>query len=204
METTTGAGPNSGTDSGDFGWHLADIPVFDSFGNEMRYEVHFDYADAIFPDGFTPTGYTNQLRDDVIENETDSDARPVKQSNGPETLAISGDFTLTADQVVHRPDAGVVGELIFDPEAKVEVDCATERALVELDNSASTADAAYSVDVYHGDVTDENRISEQSGIQVVSAGDIAYYATAIPPPVGQVLTVVVIGHRKPGRVGPRL
>ena len=160
-------------------------------GNEMRYEVHFDYVDAVFPDGFTPTGYTNQLRDDVTENETDSDVRPIKQSNGPETQAISGEFTLTADQAVHRPDAGVVGELIFDPEAKVEVDCTTERALVELDNSASTADAAYSVDVYHGDVTDENRISEQSGIQVVSAGDIAYYATAIPPPVGQVLTVVV-------------
>ena len=191
MATTTGAGPNSGSDSGDFGWYLADIPVFDSFGNEMRYEVHFDYVDAVFADGFTPTGYTNQLRDDVTENETDSDVRPIKQSNGPETQAISGEFTLTADQAVHRPDAGVVGELIFDPEAKVEVDCTTERALVELDNSASTADAAYSVDVYHGDVTDENRISEQSGIQVVSAGDIAYYATAIPPPVGQVLTVVV-------------
>ena len=191
MATTTGAGLNSGSDSGDFGWYLADIPVFDSFGNEMRYEVHFDYVDAVFPDGFTPTGYTNQLRDDVTENETDSDVRPIKQSNGPETQAISGEFTLTADQSVHRPDAGVVGELIFDPEAKVEVDCTTERALVELDNSASTADAAYSVDVYHGDVTDENRISEQSGIQVVSAGDIAYYATAIPPPVGQVLTVVV-------------
>ena len=62
---------------------------------------------------------------------------------------------------------------------------------MELDNSASTADAIYNVDVYHGDVTDENRISEQSGTQVVSAGNIAYYATAIPPPVGQVLTVTV-------------
>ncbi|HJP23844.1 MAG TPA: hypothetical protein QGG16_00790, partial [Acidimicrobiales bacterium] len=191
METITGAGPNSGSDSGDFGWYLADIPVFDSFGNEMHYEVHFDYVDAVFPDGFTPTGYTKQLHDDVVDDETDSDVRPVKQSNGSETQAISGEFTLVADQIVHRPDAGVVGELVFDPEAKVEIDCATERALVELDNSVSTADAAYNVDVYHGDVTDENRISEQSGIQVVSAGDIAYYATAIPPPVGQVLTVVV-------------
>ena len=115
--------------------------------------------------GFGECGYTNMLRDDVIENETDSDARPVKQPNGPETLAISGDFTLTADQVVHRPDAGVVGELIFDPEAKVEVDCATERALVELDNSASTADAAYSVDVYHGDVTDERSEEHTSELQ---------------------------------------
>ena len=191
METTTGAGPNSGSDSGDFGWYLADIPVFDSFGNVMHYEVHFDYVDAVFPDGFTPTGYTKQLRDDVVDDETDSDVRPVKQTNGSETQAISGEFTLVADQIVHRSDAGVVGELVFDPEAKVEIDCAAGGALVELDNSVSTADAMYNVDVYHGDVVDENRISEQSGIQVVPAGDIAYYATAIPPPVGQVLTVVV-------------
>ncbi len=85
----------------------------------------------------------------------------------------------------------MVGELVFNPEANVEVDCAAGRALVKLDNSASTADAMYNVEVYHGDVEEENRISGQSGIQIVSSGDIAYYATAIPPPVGQILTVVV-------------
>ena len=191
VETFTGDGPNSGSDSGDYGWHLSDIPVLDNFGNEMHYEVHFDYLNAVFPAGFTPTGYTRQLRDDVVEEETDSDVRPVKQTKGSETQAISGEFTLVADQVVHRPDAGVVGELVFNPEANVEVDCAAGRALVKLDNSASTTDAMYNVDVYHGDVEEENRISGQSGIQVVSSGDIAYYATAIPPPVGQILTVVV-------------
>ncbi|MCH2423590.1 MAG: hypothetical protein MK196_10845, partial [Acidimicrobiales bacterium] len=191
METFTGDGPNSGSDSGDFGWYLSDIPVLDNFGNEMHYEVHFDYLNAVFPAEFTPTGYTRQLHDDVVEEETDSDVRPVKQTNGSETQAISGEFTLVADQIVHRPDAGVVGELVFNPEANVEVDCAAGRALVKLDNSASTAEAMYNVEVYHGDVEEENRISGQSGIQIVSSGDIAYYATAIPPPVGQILTVVV-------------
>ena len=31
----------------------------------------------------------------------------------------------------------------------------------------------YNVEVYHGDVEEENRISGQSGIQIVSSGDIA-------------------------------
>ena len=192
LETSTGANDElSGQDNGDYRWYLSDVPVEDSFGMEMRYEIHFDYEEAIFPEGFTPLGYTQQLNNELLESELDSDARPVQTTFFSTTKAVSEDFSLVAGQEVHRPDAGIVGELEFDPTATVEIDCSVELAQVELDNSESEIDALYTVDVYHGEIKEENKIVEQSGTQSVESGDIDYYATAIPPPTGELLTVIV-------------
>ena len=60
---------------------------------------------------------------------------------------------------------------------------------MELDNSESDIDALYTVDVYHGEIQEENKVVEQSGIQTVESGDIVLYATTIPPPIGEILTV---------------
>ena len=123
METTTGANDElSGQDIGDYRWYLSDVPVEDSFGIEMRYEIHFDYEEAIFPEGFTPLGYTQQLNNELQESELDSDARPVQTTFFSTTKAVSEDFSLVAGQEVHRPDAGIVGEIIFDPTATVDID----------------------------------------------------------------------------------
>ena len=192
LETTTGAdGQSSGQDTGDYRWYLSDVPVEDSFGNEMRYEVHFDYEEAILPEGFTPLGYTQQPNNDLQESEIDSDARPIQTTFFATTKAVSEDFSLTAGEEVHRPDAGIVGELKFDPAATVDIDCLIELAQVELDNSESDIDALYTVDVYHGEINEVNKIVDQSGTQIVESGDLEYYATAIPPPTGEILTVIV-------------
>ena len=192
LETTTGSGDEqSGQDNGDYRWYFSDIPVEDSFGNEMRYEIHFDYEEAVLPEGFTPLGYTQQPNNDLEESEIDSDAIPVQSTFFSTTKAVSDDFALVAGQEVHRPDAGIVGEFIFDPAATVDIDCSLELAQVELDNSESDIDALYTVDVYYGEIKEENKIVEQSGTQTVESGDIDYYATAIPPPTGEILTVIV-------------
>ncbi len=192
LETTTGAdGQSSGQDTGDYRWYLSDVPVEDSFGNEMRYEVHFDYEEAILPEGFTPLGYTQQPNNDLQESEIDSDARPIQTTFFATTKAVSEDFSLIAGEEVHRPDAGIVGELTFDPTATVDIDCLIELAQVELDNSESDIDALYTVDVYHGEINEVNKIVDQSGTQIVESGDLEYYATAIPPPTGEILTVIV-------------
>jgi len=192
LETTTGIGDGqSGEDEGDYRWYFSDVPVEDSFGNEMRYEIHFDYDEATFPEGFTPLGYTQQLNNEVKESENDSDARPVQTTFSSTTSAVSEDFAIVAGQEAHRPDAGIVGELKFEPTATVDINCSLELVEVELDNSESTTDALYTVDVYHGEIEEDNKISEQSGTQTVESGDIDYYATVIPPPTGEILTVLV-------------
>ena len=84
-----------------------------------------------------------------------------------------------------------MGELKFDPAATVDIDCLIELAQVELDNSESDIDALYTVDVYHGEINEVNKIVDQSGTQIVESGDLEYYATAIPPPTGEILTVIV-------------
>ena len=51
-------------------------------------------------------------------------------------------------------------------------------------------DANFKVTVYNGAVEDANEISSQSGEQLVPAGTQAFYAKAIPPPLGDTLTIL--------------
>ena len=57
---TTGVGPKGGSDSGDYRWFILDVPVVDESGKTQEYTVEVDYADATFPSGFVPAGYTVQ------------------------------------------------------------------------------------------------------------------------------------------------
>ncbi|MEC9427655.1 MAG: LysM peptidoglycan-binding domain-containing protein, partial [Actinomycetota bacterium] len=175
--THTGEGLSSGSDIGDFRWFVKDVPAEDNSGNKVAYEATFDYADANFPFGFEPNGYTVNKHGDVVESELDSDVTPrqtgqrsasLKASGS--SLAVSNEFTVETGAVVHRADAGVIGNPKFEPAVEVEVDCASDSALVEFDNSASTVHARFDVLVYHGAAQPENLVESQSDSEIVGPG----------------------------------
>ena len=171
-------------------------------GSEMcirdSYEATFNYVDANFPFGFEPVGYTVNKHGDVVESELDSDVTPRQTGQRSATsnasgssLAVSNEFTVEAGAVVHRADAGVIGNPNFEPAVEVEIDCASDSALVEFDNSASTVHARFEVLVYHGSALPENLVESQSDSEIVDPGDVSLYGRQIPPPRGETLTVVV-------------
>ncbi len=114
----TGDGTEGGGDVGDYRWFISDVPVEDQSGNTRQYTVLVDYADATFPSGFTPAGYTVKNSDNVLADETDSDVSPLAGSIGE-----SAPFALVENLDEHRADAGVVTAMAFEPSAEVTVDC---------------------------------------------------------------------------------
>ena len=83
----------------------------------------------------------------------------------------------------------MVGVPVFAPTATVEIDCDAGSADVVFDNSGSTVQAKYEVNVYHGNVEENNRVQSQSGDKIVDAYDVVDYGKQIPPPRGQILTI---------------
>ena len=106
------------------------------------------------------------------------------------TLAESSEFTVVDGETVHRADAGVVGTPVFDPESVISVDCVAESAVVELDNRGSTVEANFKVRAYYGDYT-EGDDPDHSGSQLVPPGLSQNYEKTIPPPFGELLTILV-------------
>ncbi|MCS5677369.1 MAG: hypothetical protein NZ600_07525, partial [Acidimicrobiales bacterium] len=183
---TTGVGPKGGSDSGDYRWFILDVPVVDESGKTQEYTVEVDYADATFPSGFVPAGYTVQNNEDnVLADETDSDVAPVAESRGE-----SAPFALVEGTDEHRADAGVVADIAFEPAAEVTVDCDSGTAQITLDNTLSAVDANFTVDAWAGTRSDANRL-DGSGTQVVAGGSSSDYDQTIATPAGQVLLIRV-------------
>ncbi|HIE67101.1 MAG TPA: LysM peptidoglycan-binding domain-containing protein, partial [Acidimicrobiia bacterium] len=196
--TYTGEGLSSGSDTGDFRWLVEDIPAEDNSGKKVVYQATFDYVDADFPFGFEPAGYTVNKPGAVVESEVDSDVTPqhgaqrsATSATSSSSSAVSGDFTVEPGAVVHRADAGVIGDPVFGPTVEVDIDCASDSALIEFDNSASTVHARFDVLVYHGAAQPENLVDSQSDSEIVGPGDVAVYGLQVPPPRGETLTLVV-------------
>ena len=189
--TYTGQGSSAGDESGNYRWWIDNLPAEDNSGNRIKYKATFDYAGGQFPQGFTPTGYTAKQQDDVVSSPTDSDVSSQNFTKSLNTQAVSGEFTIAPQMNTHTADAGVVGEPVFAPTATVDVDCDADTANIELDNSGSTVQAKYEVSVYHGDVEENNLVQSQSGDKTVDAGDVVDYGKRIPPPRGQILTILI-------------
>ena len=189
--TITGQGSSAGNESGNYRWWIDDLPAEDNSGNRIKYEAIFDYAGGQFPQGFTPTGYTGKQRDDVLSSEKDSDVSPQNFTRSLNTQAVSGEFTIEPETSTHTADAGVIGEPKFDPTATVEIDCDADTADISLDNSESTVQAKYEISVYHGDVDENNLVQSQSGDKIVEAYKTVEYGKYIPPPRGQILTILI-------------
>ena len=189
--TYTGQGSSAGDESGNYRWWIDNLPAEDNSGNRIKYKATFDYAGGQFPQGFTPTGYTAKQQDDVVSSPTDSDVSSQNFTKSLNTQAVSGEFTIEPQMNTHTADAGVVGEPVFAPTATVDVDCDADTANIELDNSGSTVQAKYEVSVYHGDVEENNLVQSQSGDKTVDAGDVVDYGKRIPPPRGQILTILI-------------
>ena len=182
----TGDGTEGGGDVGDYRWFIVKVPVEDLSGNTQQYKVSVDYADAAFPSGFTPAGYTVQNNEDnVLADETDSDVAPVGGSIG-----VSTPFALVEGLNEHRADAGVVADIAFDPTAEVTVDCDLGTVKITLDNTLSAVDANFTVDAWAGTRSDANRL-DGSGAQVVIGGSSSDYDQTITTPAGQVLLIRV-------------
>jgi len=79
----------------------------------------------------------------------------------------------------------------FDPDAVVTVDCGVGRALLVLDNSASTVDAWFTVEVHRGGVDWASRVEDESGAQLVPAGTTDTYTQGLPLVVGEMLSVEI-------------
>ena len=79
----------------------------------------------------------------------------------------------------------------FDPDALVTVDCGVDRALVVLDNSTSTVDAWFTVEVHRGGVDWASRVEDESGVQLVPAGTTATYSQGLPLVSGEMLSVEI-------------
>ncbi|HCW00877.1 MAG TPA: hypothetical protein DGK99_05670, partial [Acidimicrobiaceae bacterium] len=181
---TTGDETKGGSDAGDYRWFISDVPVEDQSGNIQQYTVQVDYADATFPPGFTPAGYTVQNNEDnVLADETDSDVAPLAGSIGE-----SAPFSLVENLDEHRVDAGVVTDIAFEPTAEVTIDCDSGTAQVTLDNTLSAVDASFTVDAWAGTRSDVNRL-DGSGTQVVAGGASSDYDQIIATPAGQVLLI---------------
>ena len=73
----------------------------------------------------------------------------------------------------------------------VTVDCGVDRALLVLDNSASTVDAWFTVDVHRGGVDWASRIEDESGAQLVPAGTTDTYSQGLPLVSGEMLSVEI-------------
>ena len=141
--TYTGQGLSSGSDTGDFRWFVKDIPAEDNSGNKVTYQAIFDYVDADFPFGFEPVGYTVNKPGTVVESEIDSDVtlsptaqRSTTSTTSSSSLAVSDDFTVEPGAVVHRADAGVIGDPVFEPTVEVDIDCASDSAFIKLPEEA--------------------------------------------------------------------
>ncbi|MDG1463871.1 MAG: hypothetical protein P8Q20_02135, partial [Acidimicrobiales bacterium] len=181
----TGDGGKGGSDVGDYRWFIADVPVEDNSGNTQEYKVLVDYADATFPSGFVPSGYTVKNNDNVLADEMDSDVAPLAGSIGE-----SAPFALVENLDEHRVDAGVVTDIAFEPTAVVTVDCDSGTAQITLDNTLSAVDANFTVDAWAGTRSDANRL-DGSGAQVVIGGSSSDYDQTITTPAGQVLLIRV-------------
>ena len=73
----------------------------------------------------------------------------------------------------------------------VTLDCGVDRALLVLDNSASTVDAWFTVDVHRGGVDWASRIEDESGAQLVPAGTTDTYSQGLPLVSGEMLSVEI-------------
>ena len=231
-----------GQSDSDYQWQINDLPAKDNFGNDLFYKANFDYQGADFPYGFSPTGYTKRLEDEVTSSEVDSDVyqntsssptqekdpmifrllmqrKQTKQKNisrvlgsinpfsddgSPETTTATSDlFILEPNETVHRADAGISGYPIFEPVAVVTIDCLAENVEISLDNSESSVDAEFSVDVYHDSVEPGNLVTAQSGDQLVLADGIDEYEKDIPPPLGVlIIDVNVVAEHNGVQLGP--
>jgi len=79
---------------------------------------------------------------------------------------------------------------VFDPESAITVDCVAESAVVELDNTASTVEANFKVRAYYGDSVEGDE-PDHTGSQLVPPGVSQTYEKTIPPPFGDLLTILV-------------
>ena len=178
-----------GTNDTDYKWE-ANLPCKDNSGGTITWQAEFNYSDATWPTGFTPTGYTVQNNPDNVNAAVlDSDTELSAAVN-----SMSSPFTVSCDGSVHRVDAGVVGDFVFAPTATVDIDCAAGTIVVNLDNRTSKIDSNFVVNVYtvnpSGTVT---HVTAQSASQVVAdgAGPTAY-GTAITIPAADTLLYLVI------------
>ena len=167
---------------------LADLPCKDNSGNTIEWEATFNYTNMTAIPGFTASGYTGQINaGDWTEMPNDSDTVAAVGA-----VSTSSPFTVTCNDEVHGPDAGIVGDYTFDPTATVDINCATQ-VTIPLDNSGSKIDASYDVKVYNVNAAGvETLISAESATQVVAAEATANYSTAITIPASDTLLYLVI------------
>ena len=167
---------------------LANLPCKDNSGNTMQWEATFNYTNMTAIPGFTASGYTGQINaGDWTEMPNDSDTVAAVGA-----VSTSSPFTVTCNDEVHGPDAGIVGDYTFDPTATVDINCATQ-VTIPLDNSGSKIDASYDVKVYNVNAAGvETLISAESATQVVAAEATANYSTAITIPASDTLLYLVI------------
>ena len=167
---------------------LANLPCKDNSGNTMQWEATFNYTNMTAIPGFTASGYTGQINaGDWTEMPNDSDTVAAVGA-----VSTSSPFTVTCNDEVHGPDAGIVGDYTFDPTATVDINCATQ-VTIPLDNSDSKIDASYDVKVYNVNAAGvETLISAESATQVVAAEATANYSTAITIPASDTLLYLVI------------
>ena len=178
-----------GTNDTDYKWE-ANLPCKDNSGGTITWQAEFNYSNATWPTGFTPTGYTWQYYPDNVNTAVlDSDTELSAAVN-----SMSSPFTVSCDSSVHRADAGVVGDYVFTPTATVDIDCAAGTIVVNLDNSASDIDSNFVVGVYTVDsLGTVTQIAAESASQVVAAGvGPTAYATGITIPAADTLLYLVI------------
>ncbi len=179
----------AGTNDTNYKWE-ANLPCKDNSGGTITWQAEFNYSNATWPTGFTPTGYTVQNNPDNVNAAVlDSDTELSAAVN-----SMSSPFTVSCDSSVHRVDAGVVGDFVFAPTATVDIDCAAGTIVVNLDNSASDIDSSFVVDVYTVDSSGAiTPVTAESGSQVVAAGvGPTAYATGITIPAADTLLYLVI------------
>ncbi|MEE2682952.1 MAG: hypothetical protein VYD77_03370 [Actinomycetota bacterium] len=191
MERT---GKMKGSDTGDYRWE-ANLPCKDNSGIDIDWIATFDYTNVSnWPTGFTPDGYTIQTNaGSITASEVDSDG---KQSSSEKLFSDTFNVTCGAaiQSTTHRVDAGVVGNFTFTPTVTVDISCATTVDLT-LDNTASSIDSTYVVNVYRVDASgNETLMTDESASQIVSAGATATFTggTGITLPPSDVRLYLVI------------
>ena len=117
-----------------------------------------------------------------------------KTVNDPATYWPASPALGTGTDVTYTSCGGV--PTAFGPYATLAIVCAVAppTIYVNLDNSGSDFHAEFTVNVFDGPSTSSASNDAASGVQVVSEGSLAVYATEIPVPApGNLITVQILG-----------
>ena len=95
---------------------------------ERDVDPKFEYADGKLPNGLEQAGYTDSMQGVVVASEVDSDVfehqiaqRSNNLKSSSSSLAVSSEFTVEAGAIVHRADAGVIGDPKFEPAVELSL-----------------------------------------------------------------------------------